>query len=131
MTEDSAKLLEKAGRAIRAATRLLADSDIDFAASRAYYAMFYCVQALLAEKGLRFSKHSGAIGAFGAHFAKTGELDPQYHRWLLDAFDKRQLGDYGVDAVLIADEIREMIERATTLLAEARRHLEKKGVRLE
>ncbi|AUB82409.1 HEPN domain-containing protein [Candidatus Thiodictyon syntrophicum] len=97
MTEDSVKLLAKAGRAIRAATRLPADADIDFGASRAYYAMFYCVQALPAEKGLHFSKHSGAIGAFGAHFAKTGELDPRYHRWFLDAFDKRQLGDYGFD----------------------------------
>jgi uncharacterized protein (UPF0332 family) len=123
VTKEADQLLEKAGRAIRAATALLADDDADFAASRAYYAMFYCVQALLIEKGLRFSKHSGAIGAFGAHFAKTGDLDPRYHRWLLDAFDKRQIGDYGIDAVLTQDEVREMIERADILLAETARYL--------
>ncbi|WP_295440801.1 HEPN domain-containing protein [uncultured Thiodictyon sp.] len=123
MTKEGSQLLDKASRAIRAATRLLADDDTDFAASRAYYAMLYCVQALLTEKGLRFSKHSGAIGAFGAHFAKTGDLDPRYHRWLLDAFDKRQIGDYGIDAVLTQDEVREMIQRADILLAEVTKYL--------
>jgi len=123
VTREADKLLEKASRAIRAARRLLADDDTDFAASRAYYAMFYCVQTLLMEKGLRFSKHSGAIGAFGTHFAKTGDLNPRYHRWLLDAFDKRQIGDYDIDAVLTEDEVREMIERADILVAEATRYL--------
>ncbi|WP_295427696.1 hypothetical protein [uncultured Thiodictyon sp.] len=54
---------------------------------------------------------------------QTGDLDPRYHRWLLDAFDKRQIGDYGIDAVLTQEEVREMIERADILLAETTRYL--------
>ena len=40
MKSDTLKLLEKAGRAIRAAEVLLAKGDPEFAAGRAYYAMF-------------------------------------------------------------------------------------------
>ncbi len=41
MKAASAGLLEKAARALQAAERLLEGGDADFAASRAYYAMFY------------------------------------------------------------------------------------------
>ena len=36
------------------------------------------------------------ISAFGREFAKTGRMDPKYHRWLIDAQDLRNIGDYGV-----------------------------------
>lgn len=41
MKMETRKLLDKASRAIRAAENLLRDGDVDFAAGRAYYAMFY------------------------------------------------------------------------------------------
>lgn len=75
MTEECRKLLEKASRAIRAAETLLREGDSDFAAGRAYYAMFYTASALLVARGLRFRKHSGVHAAYGAEFAKTAELD--------------------------------------------------------
>lgn len=98
MTEECLKLLEKASRAIRAAETLSREGESDFAVGRAYYAMFYTASALLAARGRRFRKHSGVHAAFGAEFAKTAELDPKFHRWLIDAFDRRIAGDYGVDA---------------------------------
>jgi uncharacterized protein (UPF0332 family) len=48
-------------------------------------------------------------------------MDASFHRWLLDAFDVRIQGDYGVDAVITADEARTMIEHATEFLHEARK----------
>jgi uncharacterized protein (UPF0332 family) len=42
-----AGLLTKARWSLAAARRLAADGDLDFAVSRAYYAMFYTVQAFL------------------------------------------------------------------------------------
>jgi uncharacterized protein (UPF0332 family) len=42
-------LLDKAMRAIRAAEVLLEKGDAEFAAGRAYYAMFYVAQAMLGE----------------------------------------------------------------------------------
>ena len=50
MKEETGKLLEKAARAIEAAKTLLKTGSADFAAGRAYYAMFYIAEALLLEK---------------------------------------------------------------------------------
>jgi uncharacterized protein (UPF0332 family) len=102
---------------------MLGTGDVDFAAGRAYYAMFYVAAAFLSEKGLRFRKHGGVHGAFGEHFARSGLVDPKYHRWLLDAFDKRIQADYGVEAVITPDDVASMIAQAREFLREARRHL--------
>ena len=80
-------LLHKARESVDAARLLGEKCYWDFAASRAYYAMFYTAEALLLEKGLSFSSHSAVIAAFGKEFAKSGALDPKLHRFLLDAQD--------------------------------------------
>ena len=121
MKPESRRLLDKAARAIRAAETLLRESDADFAAGRAYYAMFYAAEALLFERGLQFRKHGAVHGAFGEHLVRSGILDSRFHRWLLDAFDVRIQGDYGVDAVVTLEEARAMIDQARDLLREAER----------
>lgn len=119
MKPETQKLLDKAGRALRAAETLLNSGDADFAAGRAYYAMFYVAEGLLHEKDLRSRKHSGVISLFGESFAKTGALDAKFHRWLLDAFDKRILADYGVEATLTRDDAAQMITQAREFLEAA------------
>lgn len=117
MKPDARKLIQKAHRAILAAG-LLADADeFDFAAGRAYYAMFYAAEALLIEENFSFRKHSGVHAAFGERFAKTGRMNAKYHRWLLDAFDKRLQGDYGFDAVLTIDDVTQMMQQAREFVA--------------
>ena len=123
MNDASRKLFEKATRAIHAAEQLLQGGDAEFAIGRAYYAMFYIAEALLNEKGLHFSKHSGVHGAFGVHFAKTGIIDPKYHRWLLESFNKRVTGDYGIEADITPDEVTRMIVQAREFLNEAQQYL--------
>ena len=123
MKETSEKLLEKSARAIRAAEILLRERDLDSAAGRTYYAMFYVAEALLFEKELQFRKHSGVHSAFGEHFAKAGLLDSKFHRWLLNASDKRIQADYGVDAVLSEEDVALVLEQAREFLAEAQRLL--------
>lgn len=63
MTEDQEELLLKAQQSLAAAQLLLGNNYTDFAASRAYYAMFYAAEALLEGDGLSFSSHSGVISA--------------------------------------------------------------------
>jgi len=123
MKPEAEKLLAKASRAINAAETLLGAADVDFAAGRAYYAMFYVAEALLAEKGRRFRKHSAVHAAYGEEFAKPSLLDPQFHRWLLDASDKRILGDYGVEAALTQDDVRAMLKHARVFLHAASQYL--------
>jgi uncharacterized protein (UPF0332 family) len=57
--------------------------------------MFYAVEAVLLHRGESYSKHSAVISAFGKIFVKTGVFDSKFHRYLLDAFDLRNAGDYG------------------------------------
>lgn len=96
MKPESRALLEKSHQSVEAAGVLLEDGFPDFAASRAYYAMFYVAQAFLTEEGLAFSSHSAVISAFGKLFTKTGKVDTRYHRYLLDTQDIRNVGDYGI-----------------------------------
>lgn len=65
MTPEQASLLRKAHDSLRAAKLLAANSLPDFAASRAYYTMFYITEAFLLGEGLAFSSHSAVISAFG------------------------------------------------------------------
>jgi len=109
---ESTKLPVKAGRALHAAETLLCDGASDFAAGRAYYAMFYAAEAALADMGQQFRKHSGVHAAFGEYLAKPGLLDAKYHRWLLDAFDKRILGDYSYEMDVDDAAAQEMLTQA-------------------
>lgn len=125
MKEYSRKLLDKAIDAIEAAEILVDHEKSDVAAGRAYYAMFYIAEALLNEKGLKFSKHSGVHAAFGEQFAKTKIFDTKFHRWLIDAFDKRLAGDYGVETDIEIDIATHMINQAREFLEAAQVYLEK------
>jgi len=90
--------LDKARKSLEVARRLLRDGYADFAASRAYYAMYYVAEALLLSMNQSYSKHSALLSAFGRTFARTGILDPKFHRWLLDAQDLRNVGDYEIQS---------------------------------
>lgn len=107
-----ADLLEKADRSVAAGEGLLAAGFPDFAAGRAYYAMFYAAEALLLSRDLSFSKHSAVIAAFGRQFVKTGVLGPSLHQHLLDAFDLRNLGDYGAVRAVDEADARQALENA-------------------
>jgi uncharacterized protein (UPF0332 family) len=125
MKEYSRKLLSKSLDAIEAAEGLLNMGKNEIVAGRAYYAMFYIAEALLAEKDLQFNQHGQVIGAYGLHFAKTRELDPKFHRWLVDAFDTRIVGDYDVDTGISAGLVAEMVNQARDFLVAAQAYLEK------
>lgn len=65
-----------------------------FTVSRAYYAMFYVAETLLAEQGLDLSKHSAVISKFGQVFARQSLMDAKFYRMLIDAQERRLIGDY-------------------------------------
>jgi uncharacterized protein (UPF0332 family) len=123
MKDETRHLLDKAARALRAAETLMQAGDAEFAADRAYYAMFHTAQALLRERDLRYRKHASVHAAYGRHFAKTGLLDPKYHRWLLDAFDERLRGDYDAEVTFDPASVSQWIDQAREFLDAARTYL--------
>jgi len=115
LTPEQAGLLAKARRSIRSARLLLVDGDSDAAISRAYYAMFYVAEAFLLSKGLT-SKHSAVIAAFGKEFAKTGAVPAEYHTYLADALDARNIGDYRTVSHLTEERTLKHISQAERFL---------------
>jgi uncharacterized protein (UPF0332 family) len=83
MMPEQGLLLKKAEDSLRAAKLLSVNGLYDFAASRAYYTMFYIAQAFLLGEGLAFSKHSAVLSAFGQQFARTGRIPAEFHRQLI------------------------------------------------
>ncbi|MBE7557409.1 HEPN domain-containing protein [bacterium] len=100
MTGEVPELLAKARESLAAAGLLRQGGFHAFAVSRAYYSMFYVAEALLASLGQSYSSHGGVLSAFGREFAKTGRMDPKFHRWLIDAQDFRNIGDYDIGAAV-------------------------------
>lgn len=94
MTDAQRQLLEEAASSLAAAEILFSTGYPGYAASRAYYSMFYVAQAFLLAEGLSFSKHAGVIAGFGKHIALAGKVPIETHRWLIEAQELRQAGDY-------------------------------------
>ena len=95
----------------------------NFAAGRAYYAMFYTAEALLAEKELEFKKHIGVHRAFAEHYIKPRIFDQKYYQWLVAAFNSRLVGDYAIRAEFDKDEVQEWIEQAREFLNKTKEFL--------
>jgi len=123
MTEEQEALIEKARKSLQAAKLLLSNDMPDFAASRAYYTMFYVASAFLLGKGLKFSKHGSLIAAFGQHFVKTGEIEAKFHRRMIDAQDNRIIGDYSSISNLTDTQAATIISQAEEFLALAEQML--------
>jgi uncharacterized protein (UPF0332 family) len=121
MMPEQTELLAQARHSLSAAQLLQAEGYAGFAASRACYAMFYIAEAFLLGKGLAFSNHSGVHAAFGTHFAKTGIVPPEFHRYLIRSMGVRHAGDYGNMQAVTAEEAAEQITRAEQFLALASR----------
>ncbi len=90
------RLIEKAEESLEVARWLSTNGHNAFAASRAYYAMFYAAETALLRKGLSFSKHTAVIAEFNRLFVKTGVFGPEMFKSLQLGFDLRSQGDYSI-----------------------------------
>ena len=102
-------LIQRAQESLRAAKIMAAENLPNIAASRAYYTMFYIAELLLQKRGLAFSSHSAVVAAFGKEFARTGELDPKFHRYIIAAQNARQISDYGGEKNIAPEEAIQII----------------------
>jgi len=116
MTEEQKELLLQARDSLEAAKLLMKGEYPGYAASRAYYTMFYIAEAFLEGDGLSFSKHSAVIGAFGREFAHKKRVPVAFHRYLISAQEVRNSGDYGERQAVNFDEAQEQIDRAEEFL---------------
>lgn len=72
------RYIAHARQALQTSRLVIAHEDYITAVNRAYYAIFYAANALLATEGLERSKHSAVIAAFRERFVKTGRIEREF-----------------------------------------------------
>ena len=119
--------MQQAGETLHEAQILSAAHAGRGAVSRAYYAMFYAVLAILATRGLGSSKHSGVISLFDREFVKSGDLPKELSRSLHMAFEHRQRADYGELGELDEATVTHEVQDAEAFVQDVRTYLKTTG----
>ncbi|HHT9125034.1 MAG TPA: HEPN domain-containing protein [Candidatus Brocadiia bacterium] len=97
----------------------------DDSVSRAYYAVFHSISAVLLSKGLHFSSHGQTVGAFTREFIKTKEFPALFAKVIEKLFNERQTSDYDVETQIDADVAQEDLEHAENILSACEEYLAK------
>ncbi|MBM4033738.1 MAG: HEPN domain-containing protein [Planctomycetes bacterium] len=124
---DLERMFNKARRYLASADALRTGGDYDSAVSRLYYAMFYCAEALLTAKGQTYTSHRGVLSGLAQHFIKTGLLRTDMHRWLREAFEKRQISEYDFAQQADDSEVARLQTLAEEFVIQAEGLLKKEG----
>lgn len=119
--------MARAHQALRATERNLEDGFYITAVNRAYYAVFYATNALLATLGLARSKHSGVIAAFRQHFVKPGIIESEYSSIYGRTMEDRHTGDYEVSLLMDPQIADDDLRDARRFVGRIERHLREEG----
>jgi uncharacterized protein (UPF0332 family) len=103
-------------RSIAAAEAIL-ETDPDSAASRAYYAAFHGVTAVLAGRGMEFTKHTAVRAALHRDLIQSGALSADLGRDYDFLLDLRETADYGGVAEASLASAKKAIDKARKILA--------------
>lgn len=133
MTEDNRKrnvadALVRAREAADAAAALLAAGLHRDAVSRAYYAAFHYIRALLFARGLDPRSHRGAFQLLHREFVGPGLL-PNVPGWQLAGLQRsREMADYDSATAFSADEVRALLALVAGLAGDATAVLRREGM---
>lgn len=114
--ENLSAMMAKATEKLSAAERELSGGFYGEAASRAYYAVFHALSAVLATQGLSFSSHSQTLGGFNKHFVKTEIFPIGTTRKLQRLFEDRQIADYDWIHTVDAETAEEDVNAASEIV---------------
>lgn len=115
--------IDKANRALLEADTLAAAGHWDGTVNRAYYAMFYAAEALLAQRGLGAHRHTGVLALVDRELVSSGWVAADHAARLREAYRMRQRADYADEAPLSAERGQELLVAARTFVADAARTL--------
>jgi uncharacterized protein (UPF0332 family) len=105
--------------------QILIDNDRYRAAvNRIYYGMFYSLLALGLAYQFETSKHSQLIGWFNKNFIHKGLIEPQYGRYINQAFNARSKGDYDLYVDFEKDDVVEMFGEMKEFISRIKQYLE-------
>lgn len=123
---DEAKaLMNKAEAKLRSAKLLLKAGEIEDAASRAYYAAYNSIRAVLLLLGEEPSTHSGVAFKAWTRLVREGILEREYARILSMLREAREEGDYTPIFTLSRDEVEELVISSEKLVNRMKDLMEK------
>jgi uncharacterized protein (UPF0332 family) len=126
--DEVALYVEHAQQMLQVTEHNLADGFYASAINRAYYAIFYAANALLATKGLSRSKHSAVIAAFRQHFVKPGLIEDEYSDIYGRVMDDRRKADYDiVESTVDPARAQTDLKDARHFVKRVERHLKQEG----
>jgi uncharacterized protein (UPF0332 family) len=117
------KIIDKAQEKIIAANILLENKLWNDAASRAYYAAFHAILAVLYQHGLHFKSHSQSLGIFKKNIIKTGIFPREWGSRLSKIFRDRDAGDYRTSSQVPELIAREDVQFAEQILKQCKEYL--------
>lgn len=94
-------MLDKARRSLASSAWSIDEGYCDFASSRAYYAVFYVMQAALLTKEMAYRKERAVIRAFNRDFVRASIFPKEFggmisrlyrQRWIADEQYERRIG---------------------------------------
>jgi len=119
--------IEHAKEMLAVAEQNLRNDFYTSAVNRAYYAIFYAANAMLATIGEARSKHSGVISLFRNRFVKTGDLPVELSDIYGRVLDNRQRGDYDLGLQMDEEQAKTDIENARRFVDEVEQWLKEKN----
>ncbi len=114
MNELPEQFMNRAESALESADLLYRNEQLLALANRTYYAVFYCVCALLATETVYTKKHQAARAKFGELFVNKGLFTREASRIVGNSFTARQSADYDMEADLSENEAAELLQDAKT-----------------
>lgn len=124
LREQLKAMIGKSERSLRAAEDHLAKNDSDFASSKAYYAVFHLMQAVLLTKGKTFPKHAGVISGFSEQFIKTGTFPAHFGEAVQRLRKDRELGDYSYQLSVTREEASGDVKTAREIVSSLLNYLQ-------
>ena len=121
--------LLRADEELHGADQLLTAGLPRIAVTRAYFAAFHALRALLYAEELEPRTHAGVQHLFNLHLVRTGRYPPETSRLIAKLQKYREEADYADAFVIDADGAREEIAAARGLVERVRVDLSGRGGR--
>ena len=123
-TRQNVQLEQEAGNEALSAARTLVEKGLlRSAMSRAYYALFHYVKALLYTQGLEPRTHEGLEHLFGLHWVMAGKVDAGSAKLLARLQKYREQSDYGIVTIFTKDDVEQELREIERFLQAVRKDL--------
>ncbi|GAB4396486.1 MAG: HEPN domain-containing protein [Anaerolineales bacterium] len=125
--EEVALYVESADESLKVAQLNLENDFYAAAINRAYYAIFYAANAVLATQNLARSKHSGVLAVFRQYFIKTEVLPTELSVIYGQVMEDRQEGDYEIMTAASKDDAAYDLHQAQYFVEQVKTWLRKEN----